>query len=117
MVKPNESGIITGIICILLLELVWIAFGQTLEHEFLDRLGCRGTLGTRKSGGRNESVNLSGSSGKRDDILCRVSGSDDLAYKLGGGVSISGEQLKLGPGTLGVSFSLGSLCGFLRLAR
>src|SRR2546430_1278643 len=31
-----HSGLITGIVCIFLVGIVWIVFGQTLRHEFVN---------------------------------------------------------------------------------
>src|SRR5947207_11932707 len=31
-----NNGLLTGLVCILLLAIVWIVFGQTLRHEFVN---------------------------------------------------------------------------------
>src|SRR5205809_5261698 len=34
--RPQNRGVVTGVICIFLAAIVWIAFGQALNHEFVD---------------------------------------------------------------------------------
>ena len=34
--RPQNRGVLTGVICIFLAAIVWIAFGQALNHEFVD---------------------------------------------------------------------------------
>ena len=34
--RTDSERVVTGIVCILLVAIVWIVFGQTLRHEFVN---------------------------------------------------------------------------------